>query len=116
MQGSISSSKNKDDANDTFDTSSKYPKMAFGVRFRIMDAILFGKHAQDIIETSLASIDKRDPYAVVSPGVPLRDGIETPGQAEWTISTWIHIDARSLDDKLLSGNFNNGSLKRKSAS
>ena len=74
--------------------------MAFGVKFRKMDAILLipRKRAQDIIGTSLASIDSLEPSAVVSPpGVPLRDGVETPGQAEWTISTWFYIcedDAR----------------------
>ena len=70
------------------------PVMAFGVKFRKMDAILLipRKRAQDIIGTSLASIDSLEPSAVVSPpGVPLRDGIETPGQAEWTISTWFYI-------------------------
>ena len=68
--------------------------MAFGVKFRKMDAVLLipRKRAQDIIGTSLASIDSLEPSAVASPpGVPLRDGIETPGQAEWTISTWFYI-------------------------
>ena len=68
--------------------------MAFGVKFRKMDAVLLipRKRAQDIIGTSLASIDSLEPSAVASPpGVPLRDGVETPGQAEWTISTWFYI-------------------------
>ena len=67
---------------------------AFGVKFRKMDAVLLipRKHAQDIISSSLASISSLEPREIVSPpGVPLKDGVDTPGLAEWTISTWFHV-------------------------